>query len=102
MFVCFLLVFDYLFIVFKVASWTSTRKELTSWLSNCIVISLCRLDLFVFLSGKGRGIRLYWFLIIVFSSTMNNRIKSEVCFCIFSFIVNFLSVMIHYCFFLLM
>ena len=89
--------------MFKVASWTSTGKELTPWLSDCVVISLCRLGLFVFLSGKGRGIRLYWFLIIVFSSTMTNtglyQIKSEVCFCFFSFIVNFLPVMIHYCFF---
>ena len=50
---------DYLFIMFKVASWTSTWKELTSWLSDCFVISLCRLDLFVILSKKGRGIRLY-------------------------------------------
>ena len=54
--------FDYLFIMFKVASWTSTGKELISWLSNCAVISLCRLDLFVFfsrmVSGEGCGIRL--------------------------------------------
>ena len=31
-----------------------------------------------------------------------NRIKSEGCFFDFSFIINFLPVMIHYCFFLLM
>ena len=31
-----------------------------------------------------------------------NRIKSELWFYIFSFIVNFLPVILHYCFFLLM
>ena len=62
--------------MFKVVSWTSAGKELISWLSDCAVISLCRLDLFVFLShmmsGEGCGIQLYRFLIIAFSSTMKN------------------------------
>ena len=69
-------IFDYLFNMFKVASWTSTGKELISWLFDCAAISLCRLDLFVFLSrmvsGEGCGIRLYQFLIIAFLSTMKN------------------------------
>ena len=62
--------------MFKVASWTSTGKELISWLSDCAVISLCRLDLFMFqsrmVSGEGCGIRLYRFLTTAFSSTMKN------------------------------
>ena len=66
----------YSFIMFKIASWTSTGKELISWLSDCAVISLCRLDLFVFLSrmvsGEGCGIQLYRFLIIAFSSAKKN------------------------------
>ena len=45
-------------------------------------------------------------LIIAFATAIKirdyNNIKSEVWFCIFSFIVKFLLVMIHYCFFLLM
>ena len=62
--------------MFMVASWTSTGKELISLLSDCAVISLCRLDLFVFLSRmvsvEGCGIRLYRFLITAFLSTMKN------------------------------
>ena len=64
--------------MFKVASRTSTGKELTSWLSECAVIFLCRLFFFFFfflfhsriMSWEGCGIRLYRFLIIALSSIM--------------------------------
>ena len=38
LFVRFMLVFENLFMIFKVASWTLTWKELTSWLSDCAVV----------------------------------------------------------------
>ena len=63
-------VFDYLFIVFKVVSWTSTGKELTSGLSDCAVISL-RFVCVPFPYGVwGKMWNPTVSLIIAFSSTM--------------------------------
>ena len=41
--------------MFKIASWTSTGKELIARFSDCAVISLCCLNLFVFLSRMVSG-----------------------------------------------
>ena len=39
MFVRFLLVFDLLFILFRIALWPSDGKELSYWLFSCVVCS---------------------------------------------------------------
>ena len=45
-FIRFFFVFDFLFILCRIASWPFAGKELFSWLSICAVFSLCRLNYF--------------------------------------------------------
>ena len=70
MFVCFLLVLDLLFILFRIALWPSVGKELSPWLFTCVVLCFVPFSLYVSLShlvfGAGCGIRLFRFLIIAF------------------------------------
>ena len=66
----FLLVFDLLFTLFRIALWLSAGKELSPWLFTCVVfifsVVLVVHDLFPF----GVWGRMYWFLIIAFLSTL--------------------------------
>ena len=74
MVVSFLLLFDLLFILFRIALWPSAGKELSPWLFTCVVFILVPSWLYVSLShlvfGAGCGIRLYRFLIIAFLYTL--------------------------------
>ena len=70
LFVRFRVVFEFLFVLFKIAWWPSAGKELSFWYSACTVLrypSIVLLSLFV--SGARCGIPSYWFLFIAFSST---------------------------------
>ena len=69
MFVRFLLVFDLLFILFRIALWPSSGKEPSLWLFICVVLILEPSYLSHLVFGAGCGIRLYRVLIIAFLST---------------------------------
>ena len=64
---------------FQRISFQITWKELTSWLSACAVLLYAVMIFFMFLSrmvsGAGWGIRLYWYLVIAFSSNFLIKIK---------------------------
>ena len=84
--IVFMFVFDFVFILFRIAWWPSAGKELSPWLSARVVFISCRLNCMCFFPvrclGAGCGIRLYWFLIIAFSSTLRDfNIKGEVLSC---------------------
>ena len=64
-------------ILYRIAWWSSAGKELTPWLSACAVLLHAVLICFVpfpYVYGEGSGIRLYRFLIIAFSSTLDFKI----------------------------
>ena len=73
----FLLVFDLLFIIIRIALWPSAGKELSLGHSICVVLILMPSLLYVSLShlvfGAGCGIRLYRFLIIAFLSKIPTK-----------------------------
>ena len=52
--VCFLVVFDFLFVLFKISWWPSAGKVMSFWLCAKPSVFLARL-----VSGTGCGIRLY-------------------------------------------
>ena len=73
----FLLVFDLLFIIFRIALWPSAGKEMSLGHFICVVLIVASSLLYVFLShlvfGAGCGIRLYRFLIIAFLSKIPTK-----------------------------
>ena len=87
-------------ILFRIAWRPSAGKELSSWLSVCVVLYLMQTLVFVFLSLlvylEGCGIRLNWFLIIVFLSMKVSCAAIFIYLFIFFFVLVFVFVL--FCF----